>query len=232
MADLSPDINQQISPPSDSAPDLEGLPFGIIILAIFSILFGGLGVFFSFPSQIFHDEKETTPAEELDSMVEELPMEYRSEARRLFKSPEVGKLIDELTVFDDSGGISELIDQISAVLLSIIGLLAGIGLFARKKWGLILEILFIIIATVSTIIFGYFMIPELMGIIEIVDRNLPQGLDMEMLENFLFNSWLVLSAVLAVLHGGIIYYLTRPKIKELYGLIRMSEMAGSREESL
>ena len=192
------------------------MPIGLILLAAFGLLLGLLGIWSGIDSLFFAPESDLSLKEELERMAAESPPEYRQQVRAVIDNPQMVDTIDSLLKGARKIVPNPVLYEVSSFLLSALALAAGIAVFARKEWGRVLEIWFIVLATLSAVYFGFDMIPGAVGFLELTYRQFGIGKPPEYLENNIYLIWTVICIVLFALHGGIVYYLTRPGIKAVF----------------
>ncbi len=200
------------TPSSRPAP----LPFGVILLALFGVVLGGLGVY-SHVSGFLTDEQESDSATALlDEIERDLPPEYSDLLQAFRSDPQNLSLLDR--ALDAAHRILpfKALFNVVSFVLSVFSLVIGVGLFRRLEWARRAECLFLIVATGVGIALGYAAIPGVLYFIGEISQELGLEGGTGITASKLYLYWTLGSVCFIVMHGMIVLYLTRPRVRSAF----------------
>lgn len=192
------------------------IPVTILLLAVFSTALGAIGLLWGAYEQIEAAPEPSSVNELLDEVRQDLPAEHKEMLDAMRQNPELEKQLSDLmenvmNIVPDS-----IYYTVSGLLLSLVSLIAGIGLFKRKEWGRQLFIWFLVVATAMAIHFFYVIMPGIQNTLMAFQSELALMMDIDALVKSLKTMWIIFSLTLVLLHAGLIYHLTRKKTKEVF----------------
>jgi len=190
------------------------LPLGALMLAVIGLLGGASGIVFGVPALF---GSESTSFDELLAAIErEAPAHYRQQARFIRQDPALVASFDEvLTAARDVIPAPRLLEALN-LGLSLWCVVAGVGMLRRREWGRRAEIALIVVATLLTFGYGYLCIPGLLRVCEVMERSFRADVFSADVGRNLYLGWTVMAVIFGLLHAGIVWYLTRPRVRAVF----------------
>lgn len=105
--------------------------------------------------------------------------------------------------------------NLSSFLLSLLSLVAGIGILARRDWARRLCMAFFVVATLAAIGWGYAILPGLVRVLGAYTVLYGGALDPQV-EELIRGYWLLVWVSMTALHAGLVVYLMRHKVREVF----------------
>ncbi len=194
------------------------MPMGLFLLALFGAVIGVVGIASEMGTWFSSDHADESLSEMLERVEGELTPEQKDAVATFRQSPELLERIEELMESVKSLVPMPGVYRTANFLFAIVALAAAVGMFKRKDWGRKLEIGFIIAATLFAALYGYLMIPGFGRLTVEFAKAMGASRMAETgnLERNLYLGWTAIVLLFAVLHAGIVWYLTRTNIRDVF----------------
>lgn len=206
-------------------PGRQSLPSGLFILALFCILIGASGVWFTIPGVI--EDIQGKKEESFDSFyltfkqeIKNMPVELQSR---------YGNVVDEnllKALFNNgSAGMKKYFPnlwmyQVFSIAFSLLSLIGGIGVFMRKNWGRQSLIALFVSSTLIISLAGYVIIPDAMKFVADLIAATGTGnllrMDLNAFSKTAMNVWTIMVVTFVLLHGSVVYYLYTREIRQIF----------------
>ncbi len=193
------------------------LPDGLLLLAITGIILGAIGCWYTVNGWLTVEVSDVEQSPSLfDEFTKGLPQEIKQQLNQLRADPRTEKLLDK-----SMEEIKHIFPQrplydTASFLLSLLGLIAGIGILMRRDWGRQLEIWFIVSATVTLAVSGYYILPDLARVIYTLYSGMGLDVNQENMVATFLRVWTLVVITFVILHAGIVYYLMRPRVRAAF----------------
>jgi hypothetical protein len=194
-------------------------PLGwVAMLGLSCIVLGAIGIYMGIDAWLSPPSTGGSVQEELLKGLGGASPEERQALESFMKNDATKQLLEQMD--GAAGGLipNRGLYDVSSFILSLLSLAAGIGTMMRREWGRLLMIAFIALATLALFYFTYTMIEPLAGMLVQfggTSKSATAPATSRMASSFT-GYWALLCGVFLLLHGGIIFFLCRPRIKETF----------------
>ncbi len=218
------------------------LTASLIVLAVFSIAFGGCGVWAAISGytsgmhEMSHSEFMKNWNDLLEGKDDALndnvylrwfgpDQEEIRQFRRMMADPifkenvrMTTEMVSELFQLYETLVPDRTLFLLVNLLLSLMALAGGAAMLNRADWGRQTEIVFLFLATLVTAYMGFKAIPPLAAFAGRMAEMAPLGgrIDPEVMQNHMKAAWSAICLLFALMHGGIIWYLMRPSVRAIF----------------
>ncbi len=191
------------------------MPFGVLLLSLFSIIFGLTSLMMQLVS--LTDSSEDEP-QDINALLDEALKQAPPEAKARIEAFRSNQKMLDLTekILAESKTISPypFLYQSLETMLSLGLLVGGAGLFLRRNWARIVLIDVIVGGTFALGAYVYLMIPGFLRMIGLLSDSLSLHLDPRQWSARLYEGWSGIFLILMALHILVAYYLASSTVKD------------------